>query len=823
MTKASVIQPSFNGGEFTDLLKGQVGLAKRPEALKLCQNMLALKQGPVTRRGGTKFVNEAKSPSVDDTGFPSFISNDAILLMPFQYSTEDSYIIEAGDQYFRFYKNGEIVTESATDQLPSSISQANPCVVTYPGTDDYANGDHVYLYGIGGMYEVDKKIFRVSNVNTGSNTFELQDIYGNDIDSTEYNSYTNQGSVAKVYELASPYRSERNGSAIAQDLLFDSNGISKLNYIQSADVLYLTHQSYGTRTLTRSADDSWTLSTLIYEDGPYLEVNTTSTTLTLSAVSGSVNVTASSTTGINSGDGFLATDVGRIIRWKDPAGDWTWLTITALTSTTIVVATVSGPAASATTATVNWRLGLYSDTTGFPAHATFFQDRLCFGGGGYERAFTGAVLTVTDKYRKTPDRVDLSKTGGYGPTFVLMAPTEVDGAVSDDNAISKTLPSRQVNAIQWMASDSDGLLIGTTGQEWSLRASNLNEVITPSNARPEVLSTTGSSNIRPVQAESGLLFVQRARRKLFDMLYSIDVDRLKPRDLTLAAEHITKTQLVQLSYQQEPINVIWAIKEDGTLLGFTYYSDEKVFAWHRHIIGGFSDANGTIAKVTNIAVIPSSTGDRDELWLVVKRYINGRDRYYIEKMERYYEDDIDLKDNISTDSSYSFNATDINNITDTNIVRGLNYLEGETVSILLDGKSHNSLVVTDGKITLDDSKTGIKIQIGFPNTWAIQTLEANVGARDGTSQSKTKRIHNLSFKLLDTLGVKYGPNSTTLDEYIFSNYETYDETPVLFSGNTEMLPFNAGYEQEGQIYITNDGVFPVTILSLTYQLITQDR
>jgi len=204
MPKFSALQSSFNGGEFTDLLKGQVNLAKRPEALEICQNMLPLKQGPVTRRGGSKYINQVKSENIEIVINPP---DPEVILIPFTFSTDDTYMIEMGVQYFRFYKDGKIVTDSSTVTSMTSITQADPVVVTYSGADNFSNGDFVYFSGIHGMFEISEKVFKIANVDTGANTFELQDRYGNDVDGTNFTAFNNGGTVGIVYELANPFDS----------------------------------------------------------------------------------------------------------------------------------------------------------------------------------------------------------------------------------------------------------------------------------------------------------------------------------------------------------------------------------------------------------------------------------------------------------------------------------------------------------------------------------------------------------------------------------------------------------------------------------------
>lgn len=770
MVRASPIKTAFNAGEYSPIMEGHINLERFPDSCQLLQNLIALKQGPAVRRGGTKFVKEVKT-SADDT-----------VLIPFEFNVTQAYQIEAGDAYFRFYTSNSVITETA--QNITAITKANPAVVTYDGADNYANGNEVFISGAGGMTEVNGKFFLVANVDTGANTFELQDVDGNDIDSTAFTTYTSGGTIAEVYTVTSPYA--------AADLL-DSKGLPNYQYAQSADVLYLVHGDYETRSLTRTANTSWSVNTMDFIDGPYLTENDTATTLTLSGTSGSVTVTASATTGINGGDGFQTTDIGRLIRWKDPANNWTWLEITARTSTTVVTATIKGENASAGTATKSWRLGVYSETTGYPKVITFFQDRV--------------LLAGSSSY---PDRYDLTRTGGYSDTEFQFAPSDRDGTVTDDAAITGTLQSGQVNTIQWAGTDDRGLVIGTAKREWIIRPSSSNEALTPSNAKADPFSSIGSAAIQPIQAESGTVFVQRARRRIHDIIYSFERDSLKPRDLTLPSEHITRTGVCEIKFQQEPINTIWARRTDGLLIGYTYYPDEAVFAAHRHPIGGDGE-------VKSISVIPSSDGSRDELWMIVERTINSVTRKYIEYMTRYYEDDIAKEDAFHVDSGLTYDSTA------TATVTGLDHLEGETVKLLVDGRSHPDLTVASGAITLSNDVTGSTIQIGLSNSWAFKSQRIEAGSQDGTAQGKTKRMTGFVVRLLNTLGLYYGPDEDNTDEYDFDQGSSYDEDLSLFSGDTEFLRWPDGHNTEGVIYLSHDGAFPASLLAIMPTLTTYDR
>ena len=339
MSKVSPIQNNFNGGEISPLLYGRPDVDRYKTGLKTCKNFIPLVQGPVERRPGTVFMKEVKTSSLSTR------------IVRFEFSTTQAYILEFGNLYCRFYKdNGPILSSTST---VSAATKANPCVVT-DNSHGYSNGDEIFITGVVGMTELNNKYYLVAGKTT--NTYQLTDIDGNNINSTGFTTYSSAGTSAQTVELTTTYATA--------DLF-------QLKFAQSADILYVTHPSYEPRKISRTSNTAWTITDMTFSDGPYLRTNVETTTLTLSATTGSVTVTASAVTGINGGDGFLASDIGRLIRWQDAASEWTFLTITARADTTHVTATIDGPDASATTATANWRLGSWSDTTSYPAAVMF--------------------------------------------------------------------------------------------------------------------------------------------------------------------------------------------------------------------------------------------------------------------------------------------------------------------------------------------------------------------------------------------------------------------------------------------------------------------
>lgn len=574
--------------------------------------------------------------------------------------------------------------------------------------------------------------------------------------------------------------------------------LPQLKYAQSADVLYLFHPDFMPRKLSRTSHIAWTLSNVVPQDGPYLVTNSTATTLTPSAVTGAITITASAAAGINGGAGFLSTDIGRPVRIKH-ASTWGWAEITGVTSTTVVDATVKRDF-GAITASADWRLGLWSDTTGYPAAGTFYEDRLCMAG--------------TPSF---PQRLDLSRTGDY-ENFM---PTEPDGTVVADNALAFTLNANNVNAIRWVVDDEKALLVGTVGGEWPLFPANGNQALDATNPPQARRSTThGSANILPVKAGRAALFVQRAGRKLFEQLFFFEDDGFRSGDLTELAEHVTTGGITELAYQKEPDSIVWAVRGDGTLLGMTYRKEQEVVGWHRHVVGGTSDALGTQAKVESVAVIPAADGSRDELWMVVQRYIGSVTRRYVEYLEAPLADDADQADAFYVDSGLSYDGVPASTIS------LLGHLEGETVQVLADGAAHPDRVAAGGQILLDRAASKVHVGLAYDHLSELQTLNLEAGSADGTAQGKTKRITRCALRFHRSLGAKAGPDTTALDpvpELTFRDPSLpMGQRPALFTGDA-FMPWPGGYEAEARITVAPSGAFPCTLLGVYPQVVTQDR
>jgi hypothetical protein len=717
MAKASIAQRSFNAGELSPQLKGRTDLEKYGNGCDEMVNFLPQIHGPARKRSGTRFVEEVKT------------SSKVHRLIPFEFSTEQAYILEFGDETLRFYANGGIVLSGET-----------------------------------------------------------------------------------IYEISTPY---------------SSDDLAALDFAQSADVVYIAHPNYPAYKLSRFGPTNWTLTAVNFNWPPFNDENVDPLTLTPSAVTGNITVTASANL-------FVAADVGSYFkieevlaskhdkwepgksvssgntRWyegnlyeatttgttggrppihtegteSDGTVSWAFLhdgagyfEITAFTNATTVSATVIKRLPS-TTASKKWSEGAWSDRRGYPGAVTFYEDRLWFAGS-----------------KSRPQTLWASTTGDY---------ENHQYGTNDDDALNYTINTQDMNTILWL-SPGKVLAVGTANGEFTLSATQISDPVTPTNVRIVPQTTFGSSeNVRPLRIGNVIIFLQRSERKMREYVYEFQSDSYVAVNLNVLAEHITGSGVVDMTYQQEPYQIVWSACACGTLIGLTYEREEDVVGWHRHTVGGF---------VESVASIPHWDGDQDVLFMIIRRTIDGVTKRYVEYMEKYYDND----ESFYVDSGLTYTGTPVSSLS------GLTHLEGEEVAVLIDGAVHPNVTVASGGVTLQYA--GSTISVGLPFTARLRTMPLEAGAADGVAMGKTMRINNIVMRFDRTgPGVFYGPDASRLDELHPRRTTDLMDSPIaLFTGNTPALPWPGEYQQSAQLIVEHRLPTACTLVALMPQLHTYDR
>ena len=785
MAKASPALTNFNAGEISPQMSARIDFDKYPASCSTMENFIPLVQGPAMRRSGTRYVNEVKS------------SSDRTWLVRFEFSATQAYILEFGDLYIRFYTNhGQVQAGTVT---------------AWSSATAYTVGSTASLSGINYYC-----ILAHTNHTPPNATYW----------------YPMPGTI---YEIPSPY--------YAADLI-NSEGAFTLNYTQSGDVLYLAGGAIGAGyppyTLTRYSNNppKWAFSAFFPTDGPFLELNSTATTLTSNGQTGTVTLTASAAV-------FASTDVGRLVRldvetftvppWTNQAsyaiGDLVrnngmtykaqnaatsgsasgyfsppvhlfgsaydsktgvnWLyqdsaygivKITSYSSAASVTGTVitsksSGlnqlPSSVVGTATSRWYLGAWSDSTEWPRVVAFYSDRLFWAG---KQRVWASVPSLYTSYTR-----------------------DFNGIVTTDASIWVIVSSGDVSNITWMAS-AQILLIGTSGGEFGLGAMTTSLPLGPANVHIIRQSKMRCRTVQPEHVGTSVLYVQRAARKVLAMDYNFYLDRYDSTNQSRLAYHLTKGGVFQIHYQAEPFQVLWAIRSDGQLLGYTFDREDQVTGWHRHIFGGSG-------VVESIASIPAPDGNRDELWLTIRRTINGVTKRYVEFMEKHYEPGDAQSSCFYVDAGLTYSGGVAA------VISGLSHLEGQTVSIFADGAVQPQATVTSGSITL--SNPASVVNVGLPYTSQLITNRIDAGADIGTSQGKTKRISIATIRLVDTLGGEAGMNSGPFDLLQPANpIINLDNPPSIYTGDIAQMAFPGNDETDCQVLIRQTDPAPMTVAGI---------
>ena len=188
MARVAAQLTNFTAGELSPRLDGRNDLAKYSAGCAIVENMVIYPHGAAARRPGTQYVSEVKN------------SANSTRIIPFEFNTEQTYIIEVGNLYMRFYRNNGQILEG--NKTITAITKANPGVIT-SNSHGYLTGDEINIAGVVGMTELNNKRFLVVKID--GNTFSLKDIDGTVINTTNFTTYGSAGTMNRVFQIVTPY------------------------------------------------------------------------------------------------------------------------------------------------------------------------------------------------------------------------------------------------------------------------------------------------------------------------------------------------------------------------------------------------------------------------------------------------------------------------------------------------------------------------------------------------------------------------------------------------------------------------------------------
>ena len=475
--------------------------------------------------------------------------------------------------------------------------------------------------------------------------------------------------------------------------------LANIVWTQSADTLIVVHPDINPIKIVRGGTDAtWTGSAITFDSIPKYAFTASFSnpagTLTPSAVSGKITLTASSSV-------FVSGSVGQYVN-ASPQGR---AKIVKYNSGTSVDAITEFPFFN-TSAIANgsWEYesgyeAVWSSGKGWPRSVTFHEGRLYFGGS-----------------KSRPSTIWGSKVG----LFFDFEPTEG----LDDDAVEATLDTNTFNAIVDIISGRD-LQVFTTGGEFYVPQNGL-DPITPTNFFVKTASRNGiKEGIRVQQLESGTLFVQRQGKALNEFAYTDTQLTYVTQKISLLAGHLLRTPsrmaLRRSVATDENDLLLITNSDDGTMAVFSLLRAQNVIAPSEFttVDGSFVDVGVDISTIYTIA----------------KRNVNGTFQYYVEAFDN----------DLLTDSSKTGGAA---------ASVSMSHVATETVNVILDGSVQADQAVPGGGTVTFPRSSATKYEVGLPITVRAVTMPVDLKLQTGTRIGFKKRIVEVNALVANTQHLK---------------------------------------------------------------------
>lgn len=753
---------AFNGGEITPGLYSRAELAQHQTGVAVCRNFEVLSHGALQNRSGTEYVLETKD------------SSKASRVIDFEYSAEQTIAIEMGDQYMRFHTDGGTVVE-ATKAI-TAITQASPGVFSV-ATHGLTVGEWIFIDSIVGMTELNARYFIVGTTPTAG-TFTLTELDGTALDTSALTAYSSGGTIARVYEIATPY--------LEADLF-------EIVVTQDNDLMTLTHKNYQQRELVRSGATSWALNTLAFASS-----TTAPTISSVVATIGSGSVTYRykvTTVDEDTLEESVASAEGNTTNFLGTAGNRntiSWGAIAGAIRYRVYGTSINGVYGymGETEGTSFVDDNILPDTTrtppiardplvganNYPAAVTYFDQRRIFGG------------TINESQSLFMTRIGLESSFHYSIP-----------ARDDDSVIIK-LKAQKIHEIRHLMPLSDLIALTSSGA-FRVDSASSDSVITPDTVRAKPNEHIGANKVQPVLTTTSGFYVQALGSKVREIAFDFASNGYISTDQSILAQHLfagSGYTLVDMAYSRGPEATVWAVRSDGTLLAMTHVPEHDVKGWHRH------DTENLSGFFESVCV--KQEGDFDVPYFVVRRTVNGRTVRYIERQKPRVVSP--LADAFFVDSGKTYSGASTTTITN------LHHLEGKTVSVLGEGAVMPQQVVTNGQITLPQAVT--KAQVGLPIIGQVQTLPM-ILALDIKNFGDKQNIAGASLRVQNASSIFVGRTLSKLRELKVRTSETYDAPPNLKTGMVR-LRVDGDWDEEGQMWIQQSNPLPLTVSSMLLEL-----
>ncbi len=869
MPKVSHPINSFVGGELAPEFQGRTDTAKYATGAHRIENFIVHPEGGAHRRPGSRFVTGAHDSTKKSRLIPFVFSDEQAYVLEF---TEFAIRVFASESLLPVAASQSAVTVSSTPMSPNlTTNEFNPTVVIAPtenegldhgyvdeqgpfqftagdvptgfstGTDYYIVSPSISTWDAAADvvvgtetidtttahgYDTEMGPFRLStDGDLGDGLAGNVDYYVEAVDATHIRlRLTPGGAAVNIIAVGigtttmaptgdytrAKYRLSLTPGGARVDATGNSAGDNTLDVVdpipleipspyaeselydiqvaQSADFLFIVHPDHPPVQLTRSSNLLWSLNFTNFVDGPYLSQNVDSAiTMTPTATTGYTKLTAV-------GRNFTSDDIGRLMRLKQVA-TWAIVRIHEINvGGNLLVAQVEVISDfTDLSATPTFRMGSWYPAN-FPRAVSFFEQRLGFAGEA-----------------NTPQTFHGSETS----SFNSFSPTQLDGSTLATNAVQFTIGTNQVNAIRWMALGSQ-LVLGTSSALFTVRGTFEGEPIEPGTIQVQRLTSYGALDVQALVVSDQMTYLTANSRRLRSFRTTPDSGIAETSDVTLLAGHIfgTTSKVTNMTYQQDRQQVLWAVRDDGVLAAVTYVPDQEVFAWHRHTIGGSFGAGDAV--VESVATIPSPDGTHDQVWLSVKRTVDGATARHIE----FFEDE--WLSGTDTEMLYMDSAPAAFSGAAQATFEGLDHLEGETVQVLANGAVHPDAVVSSGSITLNAEYTDVVAGLGYVSE--IESLRLEPPDPEGKAMGKVARVDHIVLRLFESIGGEMGvPDAVTFDPIIDRGPTNgMGQSVPAFTGDKK-IAFAGPFQREKKILIRQSQPLPFNLLSMNILVSTGPR
>lgn len=759
MSRVYTMQTAFNGGELSPFMFGRPDHAVWSVSCAEMVGWVPRPQGPAEACPGFEYVEVGAGPC---------------RLIPFEPYVTQGYIVEASDGLFRFYTNDVLLTDGE-----DPVTVASPYDYSQLLALDWEEStDVLYLF----HREVETRLL----VRTGAAEFSL------DAASFENGPFLDRNSDESHTLSFSGVRG--NVTVTSSQALFAATDVGRLIEVEAHDLSDVPSWEPGITT---------SLGKLMQWDGRVYQVvgKGSGTEIRTGAVA-PVHTRGVEWDGLGSGQDLNEKDAGgvQLAYMHDMFGR---LRITAYTSPTQVSAKVTrrlplqtataytidaynedyytpdagydgsgawaGPGTvSYTAGTWRWRLGAFSDTTGWPEHGVVKDQRLWLFLDNRGYASVAGDLTDFDRLNEF-------------------------GEVSNDMAISFALD--EPHPVQWASADGE-LFIGTSQAEYVIRAASATQGIGPLNFEVKRQTRHGSAALKPIELDGTPIMLQRNGRKLLHLVENT-YGRYSPVDLTRYADHITASPLTGLCWQKEPLQLIWAVREDGVLACADYMPDESVLGWIRRPLGAD-------LKARSIATITDPEGRREQLWCAAER---DDGRWFVMVLGPWREAGASPRPYLMSDAGLTYSGEPIDELF-------VPHLAGETVEVVGDGQWLGSFTAEEetGRIELDEGVSSACAGLPFEAYLTLVPQEA--GGDNGPAQAKMQRTGRVALRVQESLGLSVECQGKRVTE-IGNVYPGTDLTEAISAITDDVeLDIVGAWTRASQLTVRRVAPLPSTILGL---------